>query len=204
MADPATFLTELALQYGYLGIFATALLGSVIPFLPIPYLIAVVLLSNVLNPLVLGIAAGLGGAVGKTTSYFLGRSGYLLSKERTRKNMDTLRSLAGKYGDLAVFIFAATPLPDDICFVPIGVVRFPFWRFLLANTAGKLVLAIAVAYLGRAYFVFATVFLQESTTVATIAIMVVTVVMTILLLRVDWEKLAKNTFGRRQITESPK
>jgi membrane protein DedA with SNARE-associated domain len=204
MAEPVTFLSELALQYGYLGVFSASLLGSVIPFVPIPYLIAVVLLSNVLNPLVLGIVAGLGGAIGKTTSYFLGRSGYLLSKERTRKNMDTLRSFVGKYGDLAVFVFAATPLPDDVCFVPIGVVRFPFWRFLLANTAGKLVLAIGVAYLGRAYFAIATVFLGEDTTVATIAIMVITVLVTILLLRVDWEKLARKTFGSGKITDSPK
>ncbi len=204
MVDFATTLAELAIHYGYLGVFTTALLGSVVPFLPIPYLIVVVVLSNYLNPLALGIAAGLGGAIGKTTSYFLGRAGYLVSKTQTKKNMDALRSIAGKYGDLGVFIFAATPLPDDVCFVPIGVVRFPFWRFLLANAAGKLVLAIAVAYSGRAYFNVARILLGESNWVATIAIMVVTVVATILLLRVDWEKLAKGTLAKGQLTEPQK
>ena len=204
MVDFVTVLAEFALQYGFLGVFTTALLGSAVPFLPVPYLIVVVLLSNGLNPLGIGIAAGLGAAVGKTTSYFLGRSGYLLSKRQTRKNMDTLRSVVGKYGDLGVFIFAVTPLPDDICFVPIGVVKFPFWRFLIANTAGKLVLSIGIAYFGRAYFDTTTIFLHESTTVAAIAIMVVTMVVTILLLRVDWEKLAKRTLGKTHLNEPPK
>ncbi len=204
MADFVTTLTNLALQYGYLGVFGTALLGSVVPFLPVPYLIIVVLLSNTLNPLALGIAAGLGATVGKTTSYFLGRSGYLLSKERTRKKMDALRTLAGKYGDLAVFIFALTPLPDDVCFVPIGVVKFPFWRFLLANAAGKLGEALFVAYFGRAYFAVATGFLGVSEILATIIAVVVTLVITILLLRVDWDKLVRDTMGSSQVNEPPK
>ncbi len=204
MADFLTTLTNLALQYGYLGVFGTALLGSVVPFLPVPYLIIVVLLSNRLDPLALGIAAGLGATVGKTTSYFLGRSGYLLSKGSTKKKMDTLRSLAGKYGDLAVFIFALTPLPDDVCFVPIGVMRFPFWRFLLANAAGKLGEALFVAYFGRAYFTIATGFLGVSEILAMIIALVLTLVVTILLLRVDWDKVARDMIGSSQVKESQK
>ena len=204
MADFATVLVQLAQQYGYLGVFVTALLGSVVPFLPIPYLIVIIPLSSVLNPLELGVAAGLGAAIGKTTSYVLGRSGYLLSKVEKRKNMDTLRSLVGKYGDIAVFIFAATPLPDDVCFVPIGVVKFPFWRFLLANASGKVVASVAVAYFGSGYFGVATTFLHLGGAAASIVIGVVTVVVTILLLRVNWEKLAKNSFRKTELNESPK
>jgi NADP-dependent 3-hydroxy acid dehydrogenase YdfG len=40
--------------------------------------------------------AGLGGSLGKVTSYLLGRSGYGLSKTETRSNLDVVRGLLGR------------------------------------------------------------------------------------------------------------
>jgi membrane protein YqaA with SNARE-associated domain len=120
---------EFAIAYGPLGVFTVSLLGSVIPFTPIPYLFVVVLLSDVVEPWILGLAAGLGGSFGKITSYMLGRLGYRFLGQESRRRMDALRELIGKYGDVGVFIFALTPLPDDIYLIPAGMVRIPFWRF---------------------------------------------------------------------------
>ena len=72
-----------ALQYGYAGVFLISLLGSLVPFLPVPYLVVVILLSSKLDPLTLGVLAGIGGSLGKITSYILGRSGYELFKPDT-------------------------------------------------------------------------------------------------------------------------
>ncbi|MDG6922006.1 MAG: hypothetical protein JRN67_01780, partial [Nitrososphaerota archaeon] len=116
--DVVTILYDFALQYGYTGVFVVSLIGSIVPFLPVPYLVIVILLSSRLDPLTLGILAGIGGSLGKITSYALGRSGYALFKPNTRRNMDALRSLVGKYGDIGVFVFAITPLPDDIYLIP--------------------------------------------------------------------------------------
>src|SRR2546426_4534963 len=113
MVDVTSILTDLALRYGYLGVFATPLLGSLVAFFPFPNLLVVVLLSNILDPPQLGLLAGLGGSLGKVTSYLLGRSGYGLSKTETRRNLDVVRGLIGRDGTLGIFILAVTPLRDE-------------------------------------------------------------------------------------------
>jgi len=182
---------EVALTYGPAGVFLASLLGSIIPFVPIPYLFVVVLLSETVDPLILGIAAGLGGSLGKITSYLLGRFGYRLLGQQSKKRMDALRELIGRYGDLGVFIFALTPLPDDVYLIPAGMVKLSFFRFLAANTAGKIILSTFVAYMGKTYFEYSRIFLGESTLVSTVIAVVAMTVITVVLLRVDWEYALK-------------
>ncbi|MCL4518137.1 MAG: VTT domain-containing protein [Thaumarchaeota archaeon] len=167
------------------------MLGSLVPFLPVPYLVVVILLSSKLDPLTLGVLAGIGGSLGKITSYILGRSGYELFKPDTRKNMDALRGLIGKYGDIGVFIFAVSPLPDDIYLIPIGMMKYPFWRFIIANTAGKIVLAVGVAFFSRAYFGLAASLVGQGSLIVALAFLLpALVIITILLLRIDWYLVA--------------
>lgn len=87
-------------QFGHFGVFVASLLGSAIPFVPLPYLVIVVLLSETPSPLLLGLTAGAGAALGKLTSCFLGRFGYLAANRQTRDNMDVLHSVMRRYGAL--------------------------------------------------------------------------------------------------------
>jgi membrane protein DedA with SNARE-associated domain len=182
---------EFAVAYGPLGVFTVSLLGSVVPFAPIPYLFVVVLLSDVVEPWILGLAAGLGGSFGKITSYMLGRLGYRFLGQESKRRMDALRELIGKYGDVGVFIFSITPLPDDIYLIPAGMFRIPFWRFLLANTLGKLILSTSVAYLGKTYFEYSALFLGDAQWTSTVVAVAVMTAVTVVLLRVDWELALK-------------
>ncbi|MEM4417475.1 MAG: VTT domain-containing protein [Nitrososphaerota archaeon] len=186
-----SWIVELGTRYGVPGVFAASLIGSLVPFLPVPYLFVVVLLSETVEPWLLGIAAGLGGSIGKITSYVLGRSGYRLLGKESKRKMDALRDIIGRYGDLGVFIFALTPLPDDVYLIPVGMMRFSFWRFLLANTLGKIALSLAVAYLGRTYFHIARLFLGEANGVSIIVAIAAMTLLTVILLRVDWELAIK-------------
>jgi len=181
---------ELAFNYGYLGVFVISILGSLIPFIPLPYLFIVVILSRVLNPLLLGTLAGLGGALGKITSYAIGRAGYGLLGQERKKQMDSMRELIGRYGYLGVFIFAVTPLPDDVYYVPMGMARLDFWKFLTASAAGKVVLGILTAYLGRAYFWLFGYFGGESL-IGTIPAIIILIAINVLMLRIDWEYVLK-------------
>ncbi|MEM0349837.1 MAG: VTT domain-containing protein [Candidatus Caldarchaeum sp.] len=185
------WLEAIAVTYGPLGVFVVSLLGSILPFVPVPYLIVVVLLSETVNPLILGLAAGIGGSIGKITSYIIGRLGYRLLSDEKKRSMDTLREFIGKFGDLGVFIFALTPLPDDVYIIPAGMVKLSFWRFMLANTAGKILLSILVAVLGRTYFEYARLLLGEVSWVSTAVATLAMVIITVLLLKTDWEKLLK-------------
>ncbi|MEM0441072.1 MAG: VTT domain-containing protein [Candidatus Caldarchaeum sp.] len=183
------WLQSLALTYGPAGVFVVSLLGSVLPFVPIPYLFVVVLLSDTVDPLLLGIVSGLGGSLGKITSYALGRMGYRFLGETRQRRMDALREIIGKYGVIGVFVFALTPLPDDVYIIPAGMVRLNFWRFLIANTLGKIILATLVAVLGRTYFEYARILLGESTWITTGLAVLAMVIITVILLRTDWETM---------------
>ncbi len=187
LVDVTSFLTDLALRYGYLGVFATTLLGSLVPFLPFPNLLVVVLLSNLLDPPELGVLAGIGGSLGKVTSYLLGRSGYGLSKTETRSNLDVVRGFLGRYGTLGIFVLAVTPLRDEVYAIPMGMLNFPFWRFLLANTLGKIILYTAVAYVGRFFLATLGNFIGEDEVIATVLAFIITIATTLLLRRANWK-----------------
>lgn len=178
-------LEGLASQFGYLGIFAVSALGSAIPFVPLPYLLVVILVSGSYNPLLLGLAAGVGGAAGKVTSYLLGRFGYRMAAKETRGNLDALHDVLAKYGALGVFVFAVTPLPDDVYIIPMGIIRLPFWRFFVASLAGKVILSMVVASLGNSYFASVGALLGDSPWV-TAAAVVLTMVLSLLMMRADW------------------
>jgi len=182
--------------YGYIGSFAIALIGSLIPFLPVPYLFPIVLMSRSLDPLLLGISAGIGGALGKLTSYALGRFGRRLLSEERRRKMSYLGNIIGRYGAVAVFFFALTPLPDDVIYIPLGLTGLNFAKFMIANMLGKIALSLIVAYLGRLYFRLAALFFGEAGGIEAIIVAVVAMsAITVMLLRVDWEEVLEE--GRR-------
>lgn len=186
LGKAAESLQTAVLQYGYMGVFAVSLLGSVVPFVPLPYLAVVVLMSGTYNPLLLGLAAGAGGAVGKVTSYALGRLGYLAAGEESKKSLESIHSVVAKYGMLGVFVFALTPLPDDVYVIPMGVVKLPFWRFFVANLAGKLLLSVSVAYLGSAYFSVASALLGGGSILGLGLAAIATIVVSYAVVRCDW------------------
>jgi len=183
--------------YGYLGAFLISVLGSLIPFLPVPYLVPIVLMAKTLDPLLLGVVAGVGGAVGKLTSYGLGRFGRKFLGEERRKKMNVLGKAIGKYGALAVFLFALTPLPDDVVYIPVGLTGLNMAKFMFANMLGKIVLSWIVAYTGRLYFDLAGLFLgREGGFAATIIAVIAMIIITIILLRIDWEEVVEEARTR--------
>ena len=201
MVDIAAALADFAVRYGYVGAFATTALGSVVPFLPFPNLFVVILLSAFLDPAELGLLAGIGGSLGKITSYLLGRGGYRLSKRKTRKNLDTLRGFLEKHGMLGIFVLAVIPIRDEIYAVPMGVLKFPFRRFLIANTMGKIILYTAVAYLGRFYLPSVQLFLGEGEVVAIALAIISTMAITLLLTNADWQ-LAADLYNKKGLRGS--
>jgi len=104
---------------GYLGMFLIGIVGNMIPFLPVPFLIPVFLVSTVLDPLPLGIAVGIGSAIGKCASYAIGRGGAKMLGEKKQAELGVFSRLLGKYGIAAVLLFSILPLPDDVIVIPL-------------------------------------------------------------------------------------
>jgi uncharacterized membrane protein YdjX (TVP38/TMEM64 family) len=65
-------MNELVASYGYAGAFAVCLVGNVSIVLPVPFALVVYAFGSVLDPLVLGVVAGVGSTIGEMSSYCLG------------------------------------------------------------------------------------------------------------------------------------
>jgi membrane protein YqaA with SNARE-associated domain len=134
--------------YGYLGAFVIGFLGNATVILPAPSLAFTAALGGVLNPVLVGFAAGAGEALGEVTGYLAGISGQAIIENRTR--YETMRRYMDRYGGWVFFVLAAIPNPlFDIAGIAAGVVRYPLWKFLLSAWAGKTLKAVLFANAGR-------------------------------------------------------
>ena len=136
-------------NFGYLGIFLISLIGSSTIIFPLPAGAFVFMAAGVLNPLLLGIVAGMGAAFGELVGYVFGWAGRKISKEKFKKELDKARKMFEKYGGfLALIIFAATPLPDDIAGIIAGLLKYDVKRFFVAVSIGKIIFHLILAYGG--------------------------------------------------------
>ncbi|ABL77741.1 VTT domain-containing protein [Thermofilum pendens] len=174
---------------GYLGIFVISILGNLIPFIPIPYLVAVYLYAAYVpgsNPFLVGVVSGVGAGVGKLLVYLFSRGGArLFMSQESRERFEKIGKMLGNYGAIAVFLFAVTPSPDDAIIIPLGMMGYHPLKFFAAVTAGKIIISIATAFAGKAVFQLAGENFLES--LATSIALFVVVMLLIYLL--DWEAI---------------
>jgi membrane protein YqaA with SNARE-associated domain len=182
-------------QYGYLGIFLISLLGSMSLFVPIPYTIVIFTLGGLpgFEPFWIAVAAGLGSALGEFSGYLIGVGGRKAIGQKYRKKMDFLMKLFNKYGPIAIFIFSLTPLPDDLLFIPLGVMRYSLFRAFIPALIGKFFSNLIIAYSGQwSLEIISELFGLEgegsSFIVGTFIGIILMVIVFIIMFKVDWEK----------------
>ena len=141
-------ITEFLIDWGYWGLFLSALIaGSVLPFSS--EAVMVVLAGMGLDPVVCVVAAALGNTLGGMTCYWIGHLGkrewfgrYLGIGE---KQLDRAgRFLAGK-GAWSAF-FAFLPYVGEAIAILLGLMRSNVWITTLAMFAGKALRYVAVLY----------------------------------------------------------
>jgi membrane protein DedA with SNARE-associated domain len=119
--------------------------------------------------------------------------------EQRRKRLDAVAPRLRRWGFVALFVVAATPLPDEPVVIPLGLLKYNPAKFYVAYFAGKLSITVAGAYLGRfSQDLLASILLQEAIIIVSI---VLTIVITIILLKVDVEGLARRILRRKNRTE---
>ncbi len=134
------------LAYG--GAFLAMLLGNATLILPVPGLIIVYVLGATLNPLLLGLAAGPGAALGEMTGYFAGYGGSAFVDNL--KLYQRIKGWMERYGLIVITALAAIPNPAfDMAGVVAGSLRLRWWQFLIAAALGKTLQAILIAYAGH-------------------------------------------------------
>ena len=142
----ASFIEGLG-EWGYAGVFLLQLINSAtVVLLPVPGHAVIFAVSGTLNPLLIGLVGAIGAALGEITAYMAGRGGSsMIERSRWRKRLE---AISERWRGLAIFVFAATPLPFDIAGVWAGAIRYPVGRFLLIVFCGKLILVTAIALAG--------------------------------------------------------
>lgn len=187
---------NLCVQYGYLGIFIVSLAGAMSIIVPVPDTIVIFTLAGlkvgsdwVFAPLLIALAATLGGAIGEVSGYLLGLSSKKVLTGKYKKNVDFLVKLFNRFGAIAIFAFALTPFPDDMVFIPLGASRYnPIKAFVPAVT-GKLLLSLAVAYGGRLSIGFIGDVFGVGNDLMSVAISTgIGIAFAIALFKVDWAK----------------
>ncbi|MEM2276554.1 MAG: VTT domain-containing protein, partial [Thermoproteota archaeon] len=143
------WMKQLALNYGYLGIFILSFTGAVSIVFPIPYTIVIYFLGRFLDPHLIALSGGLGSAAGEFVGYVLGYSGRMLISEERRRKMDYMVKIFDRYGVIAIFLFALTPLPDDLLIIPLGVMHYNPVKFLIPCVIGKTLMCFILALGGR-------------------------------------------------------
>ena len=135
--------------YGYPGVFLISLIGNATLLLPAPSYAVVFAVGGALNPVAVGIIAGLGAALGELTGYLAGVGGRVVVEERALYHRLEKR-MHSRGGVLVIFLLALVPNPAfDIGGIVAGTLRMPVWQFVLAAWAGKSIRFILVAFSGQ-------------------------------------------------------
>jgi membrane protein YqaA with SNARE-associated domain len=135
-------------RYGYAGAFFISMLASATILFPAPGWAVVVAMSRMLDPVTLGIVAGLGSAIGELTGYLAGEGTMEIIDEKITESK-RIRELVEKYGPLAIFVLAFIPNPlFDIAGIAAGSAEVEWWKFLIATAAGRVLRYVLLALAG--------------------------------------------------------
>jgi len=144
-------------ELGYLGILIVSFVGSLIPFIPVPYfpLLITASFNSNFNPHLIALVSAAGVVAAKTIIFFASYYGRKVLSDKTKHRMLPLQRLVSRYGWPGAFIAAATPVPDDLVYIPLGLAKYSPWKFATATFAGKFVMNEAIVwssiFLGRPF-----------------------------------------------------
>jgi len=184
-------------EVGYLSLALVNFFGSLIPFVPLPgfLLLATMSVGDAFDLHILALSSAITATVAKQIIFYVSYGGRKIINEKTRKRMRPFERLVKRYGAAAAFFAAATPIPDDLVYVPLGLAKYNPKRFFVATLTGKIVLSYVVVLISHHLGLsLVEPFLEniDDATPVYIGIVVFGVMMTttiVLLLRLDWAKI---------------
>jgi len=184
-------------EVGYLGLTIVSFFGSLIPFVPIPsfVLVATMAVGEQFDIHILVVIAAITSTAAKQIIFYASYGGRKIISEKTKKRMLPFQKLVKRYGGSAAFVAAATPIPDDLVYIPLGLAKYNPKRFFVATLLGKFVLYYVIVlishYMGLSLLEPILQDIEDPLPVY-IGIIILGLAMTIiviLLLRLNWERV---------------
>jgi membrane protein DedA with SNARE-associated domain len=184
-------------EVGYLGLTIVSFFGSLIPFVPIPsfILVATMAAGEQFDIHVLVLIAAITSTAAKQIIFYASYGGRKIISEKTKKRMMPFQKLVKRYGASAAFVAAATPIPDDLVYIPLGLAKYNPKRFFVATLSGKFVLYYVIVlishYMGLSLLEPILQGIDDPLPVyiGIIALGIAMTIVVILLLRLNWEKI---------------
>ena len=141
----------LSQELSYFGLGVISFVGSLIPFVPVPSFIFLVSMSvgDTFNLHALAIISSVTAAVAKQIIFSVSYGSRRMLSPKKRARIRPFEKLVRRYGGIATFVAAATPIPDDLVYIPLGFARYNPLRFFLYTISGKLVLNYATVLLAH-------------------------------------------------------
>lgn len=143
----------------------------------------------------IGFLVAFGSSLAKSVHYlvtfFIGKH---LSEKR-RQRLDAEAKKVKGWAFVLLFAAAATPIPDEPVVIPLGLMKYSPVKFFTAFFLGKLTITVAGAFLGSwTQTTFSEVLSQEAMIIISVML---TIVITVILLKYDVSKIAENLFRRK-------
>ncbi len=179
------------LENSFLGPFIISLLCNSIPFVSLPYLLVIIGLTfkyvTLQDRILLIISSALGATLGKVLIYFIGKGFSKLLSQRSRENLELFNKIAKKSLALAIFVFAALPLPDDVLYLPLGLTGFSLIIYFFSVFLGKLFLKSVAVFYGSLL-----TSLSEELGYQVIPVFVIaSIIFSYYIISIDWSKIVE-------------
>jgi len=181
-------------EVGYLGLTIVSFFGSLIPFVPIPSFILVATMAAG-EQFDIHVLVLITSTAAKQIIFYASYGGRKIISEKTKKRMKPFQKLVKRYGASAAFVAAATPIPDDIIYIPLGLAKYNPKRFFVATLSGKIVLFYVIVlishYTGLSLLEPVLQGIDDPLPVyiGIIALGAAMTIVVILLLRLNWERI---------------
>jgi membrane protein YqaA with SNARE-associated domain len=180
---------------GFIAVFLLSLIGclSVVP-IPYTYILFLIAMHYELNPIIVSLGGAFGSTLGETIAWFLGRaSSSILRDTKYFKRIETIIKFTKSHSSITLpiltFIFALTPLPDKILFLPLGIVRYSVLRLLPAAFMGKMVMNIIIIITAQTWGVIGEEVLGLNELLMFIATTAMLIIIMSIIMFIKWEKI---------------
>ncbi len=187
---------------GYLTLLTVSFVGSVIPFIPLPFFILLTVMSAdpTFNPYMLVFIATIGSTAGKAIIFYATYYGRDRLSAESKKRMKPLQRVVSRYGWLASFIAAATPIPDDLVYIPLGFTKYNPLLFILSLLGGKSLISLVIvggSKVGLSNYLQPLLENRDSTLTVYLSALILAIIIGIIIYympKIEWERYIGRLF----------
>ena len=127
------------IEQGYLGLFIICFAINMIPFLSPSNMVlagAAAILVPELGWIQIGFIVAISATLAKFIHYIVVRGSRVILSEERLKTLESEKNRVAKWGALALFIAAASPVPDDPLIVYVGLTKYNSFKFIVSYFIG--------------------------------------------------------------------